>query len=117
MKNYLLTDLGSAYEVYQKDPSIEKRIYTEKSWVVANTYEKLIELIAAYGVPDRLSVQYDFSDPEKNGLDCLKFVIEHCATYDIPFPKIYIHDTSENEKILVKTCQELLIKNQHQRQL
>jgi hypothetical protein len=68
------------------------------SWMIARHYYQFVEIIEKYGIPSLISWDYDLDrhgledpGPYKNGLDCVKYLIQYCTKNNLKFPPSVVH--------------------------
>jgi hypothetical protein len=83
------------------------------NWTIVRNYADFVRTIENKGLPVEIAFDHDLghehyqayhtaakpghgvidysSFKEKTGLDCAKWLIEHCNEKNLPFPKYYVH--------------------------
>lgn len=79
--------------------------YLKETWVIVRNYEEFVNVIAANGMPAKISFDHDLADihydpetwtegfeyHEKTGLDCAKFIIELLLDTGKNIPEVIVH--------------------------
>ena len=124
MYNLFLDDFRHPYDcvAYMRDPIK----YAKWNWVVVKNYEEFVKKIEEDGLPEFISFDHDLADEhydnsmysgvdeyskkyehfkEKTGLDCAKWLTEHCMDTKQKLPDFEIHSMNpaggENIKSLL----------------
>lgn len=74
----------------------------EGPWTVVRNYLDFVRVIENRGMPDHISFDHDLADEhyknqrggkfaEKTGLDCAKWLVEHCALFGRQLPTYTVH--------------------------
>lgn len=90
-------------------------------WSIVRNYKDFVSIIGDLGLPRKVSFDMDLSDEhydrrtwlqehpnykEKDGIECVKFLIDYCKNNNLKFPKYYIHSMNpiktERAFILIK---------------
>jgi len=89
----------------------------DDSWVVVRNYDEFVETITRHGLHniELISLDHDLGDgamneyhtnvknnftlnynniEEKTGMDCTKFLIEHCMDNNVKLPLVYVHSAN-----------------------
>jgi hypothetical protein len=86
------------------------RIPIDTTWIIARSYNEFVKILNKEGFEnfDIISLDHDLGDtsiPEKNGMDCAKYLIDFSLDFNISLPKIYVHSDnnvgSENIKSII----------------
>ncbi len=124
MYNLFLDDFRHPYDcvAYMRDPMK----YAKWNWVVVKNHEEFVKKIEEDGLPEFISFDHDLADEhydntmyqgveeyskkyehfkEKTGLDCAKWLTEHCMDTKQKLPDFEIHSMNpaggENIKSLL----------------
>jgi hypothetical protein len=110
MYNLFLDDFRHPYDcvAYMRDPMK----YAKWNWVVVKNHEEFVKKIEEEGLPEFISFDHDLADEhydntmyqgveeyskkyehfkEKTGLDCAKWLTEHCMDTKQKLPDFEIH--------------------------
>lgn len=77
----------------------ELKVYKESDWTIIRTFSDLVNEIMFKGLPDLLSVGLKLSEDDikkvgnRNGIDAINWVIQHCRETDQCFPACYAHES------------------------
>jgi hypothetical protein len=83
--------------------------YTKKNWWIVRDYEAFIDAVRTYW-PNCVSLDNDLGE-EKEGYDCLKWLIEYGIDNDFLLPELYFHSKNtvavENMKSYVNSFKKM----------
>jgi len=76
-------------------------------WVIARHYYDFVHIIQNNGLPKFISFDHDLDrqalpvyteqTPGKNGMDCVKWLINICEINNLPFPACAVHSTNPTD--------------------
>lgn len=87
-KNIFLDDERHPFDISWGDIN-----YSLNSWYLVRNYDAFLKAVEEYW-PDMISMDNDLGE-EKEGYDCLKWLIEYAMDHDLILPKIYFHSKNE----------------------
>jgi hypothetical protein len=107
----LLDDVRSLEDVkaYTQFPSYLDNV----AWTIVKSYNEFIEIILKLGLPEYITFDMDLADEhydkrtwlkenpnykEKDGIECVKFLINFCLDKKLKFPKCQIHSMNPVKK-------------------
>lgn len=78
------------------------RTPVDDSWIVVRNYNEFISNVLYYGLEniELISLDHDLGDinqdniPEKTGLDCCKFLVNHSMDTKKTLPLVYVHSAN-----------------------
>lgn len=83
----------------------------DPTWIIARSYNEFVDILNIEGLKkiDIISLDHDlgdiYSDVEKTGMDCAKFLIDLSLDSGVKLPQIYVHSDNtvgaENIKAIV----------------
>jgi hypothetical protein len=79
--------------------------------IVCKNYEQFVQCITDNGMPRRISFDHDLTirsgTIEKTGLDCAKWLVQHCIDNDLDLPGVGVHSMnpagSDNIKSVLRS--------------
>jgi|SRR5882672_6092505 len=103
--NLFLDDIRQPEQAAHYMPTSMCAIYLIEKWVVVRNYGQFVRCIRKKGMPDMISFDHDLAkthyDPrtwkqgfvyeEKTGLDCAKWLIDHCIDKKLTMPLTHVH--------------------------
>lgn len=94
-------------------------------WTVIRNYEDFVRVVQNRGMPEYISFDHDLADVhyqnperenfvEKTGLDCAKWLVEHCSTFGYGLPEYSVHSMNpvgaERIRLLLQSFKQNHIK-------
>jgi len=94
--------------------------YLDRVWIIVRSYDDFVKRIVDRGLPEIVSFDHDLADVhydpstwtegfvyhEKTGMDCAKWLVNHCLDTGKQFPKWYVHSQNpvggKNIKALIE---------------
>jgi len=95
--NLFLDDERLPSEVYWCDID-----YLSIRWLIVKNFEEFTVGIINNGIPEIVSLDNDLQE-EKEGYDCLKWLILRCDHYKVPLPKFFFHTKNNIAKENMET--------------
>lgn len=91
-------------------------------WSVVRNYTDFVRVIENRGMPDHISFDHDLADEhyqnqrggqfsEKTGLDCAKWLAEHCAVFGYQLPEFTVHSMNPVGKERIRSFLESFRQN------
>lgn len=94
--------------------------YLELDWIVVRSYDKFVEYIDAYGLPELVSFDHDLADEhynylktqddvnyssynEKTGYECVKWLCDYCMDNNKTLPECLYHTKNLIGEINMRT--------------
>ena len=100
------------------------KLYLEEGWDIVRNYGEFVDYITKNGLPDLISFDHDLADEhyndlfsdknwvkddanvelaydeykEKTGLECAKWLVEHCLDNGVGIPEYHVHSANPQGK-------------------
>ncbi len=105
------------YILYLDDirkPTMTYPFMKDEDWVVVKSYDEFVQIITERGLPMMVSFDHDLADEhypknngvqtsailpyekyrEKTGMDCAKWLVNHCMDNNLKLPKWNVHSAN-----------------------
>ena len=88
--------------------------YSDFQWDIAKNYTEFIIYLSKYFPANPIVISFDNDlGEEKEGYDCLKWLIEYCLDCKINLPEIFVHSQNsvakENMEFLISNLKKYII--------
>jgi hypothetical protein len=101
-KYLFLDDIRHPYDAFNYT---KQTMFLQKEWIIVRDYNQFVEHIIENGLPyfiafdhDLADEHYDYDDvktgkeyKEKTGLDCAKWLVDHCIDNNLDLPQYFVH--------------------------
>lgn len=112
MKKLFLDDIRQPKDAINLVPSNYNKIFWDNDWSIVRNYREFVNWILSNGVPDLISFDHDLADIhyesdfsdwefssvqlgiEQTGLDCAKWLVDHCVDYGSILSKYIVHSAN-----------------------
>lgn len=111
-KYLFLDDIRHPYDAFNYT---NQSMFLKKEWVIVRDFNQFIAYIIENGMPDFIAFDHDLADEhytpseywndynlskqyqdskeykEKTGLDCAKWLVDHCIDNNLELPQYFVH--------------------------
>jgi hypothetical protein len=99
-----------------KSSKIDTQIYLNDTWAIVRSYDEFIAWIETHGLPELISFDHDLglsqdsNLEEKNGLTCVKWLVNYCMDNDLIIPEYIVHSQNPVGKVNIQGYLEGFLK-------
>lgn len=104
MYNLFLDDVRTPEQTANHMPPNVASLYRTQEWITVRDYESFVKVVEEQGVPSMVSFDHDLADihydpstwtegfeyHEKTGLDCAKWLLQHCQQNKLALPDVIL---------------------------
>lgn len=113
--NLLLDDIRDERMCFE---ATGNTIYLTEKWIIVRSYDEFCNFIKSNKLPTLVSLDHDLADyefeddteSERDGKDCLQFMIDHIMDNDLEIPNILVHSSNTPGRVRIQGLYDSFVK-------